>query len=602
MKTKINPMIYLALGVLLTTASFNRASATIVIPPAHLELYCGQDYNSEIAAWLQQYTVNEFCDVYNVTNDYPGGVISFCTEQFITVTWTAYSNNCTSPATASGYIHVNPDLTPPGIHGPAIFDIDCHTDLNQQVDLWLNSYVVDYNYCLGAYPTVNRYLLDPLPNICTAVDGELIDAIFIATDACGNTAVAGGYMVVHETPPTFTGDYNDVNLGCNPSANHIMIALGTATATDECSEPTITLSDGSVVNNGCNRSKTRTFTATDACGHTSTTTRTVRWIEDPDPVAFSNCTPGIDLGCNPVVPTCANVMAPNIFSTCNITSVTCSESSVSNTSTYGRSKTFTWTAVRSCDNATATCSRTFTWKESPPINVDAGPNKIVYRGYADSSCTLLQSTVSGGVAPLVKTWSTGSHASSINVCPTTTTIYYLTVVDAIGCSMTDSVKVCVIDVRCGNNNKSVIICHGTGSATNPYTTLCVGKTETNSHFLNHPGEQLGPCGLVKTCNWPVQERLEADVIQEGIEYLGAFPNPFSSSTTIRFMLPENDDAVVKVIDVMGREIETLYDGHAEAGTVYDITFDGATHSGGIYLISLHSRNGIVQTNKLILDK
>ena len=39
--------------------------------------------------------------------------------------------------------------------------------------------------------------------------------------------------------------------------------------------------------NGCNSSKTRTFTATDACGNTSTTSRTVTWISDLTPPVFT---------------------------------------------------------------------------------------------------------------------------------------------------------------------------------------------------------------------------------------------------------------------------------------------------------------------------
>jgi hypothetical protein len=239
--------------------------------------------------------------------------------------------------------------------------------------------------------------------------------------------------------------------------------------------------------------------------------------------------------------------------------------------------------------------------------VDAGPNKIVYKGYPDSACTRLQSTISGGAAPLTRVWSTAGNSNLgsgtfINVCPTTARVYYLTVTDANGCTTRDSVRVCVIDVRCGTNNKSVIICHGTGSATNPYTTLCVGKTEGNSHFLNHPGEQLGPCGMVKTCNWPVQERLETEELQDGMEYIGAFPNPFSNSTTIQFTLPENDFASVKVFDVTGRVIENLYDGATAAGEIYSVEFDGSRFNNGMYFLVLNSQRGVTQTRKLILDK
>jgi hypothetical protein len=73
------------------------------------------------------------------------------------------------------------------------------------------------------------------------------------------------------------------SLGCNPSAGDINGALGTATATDACGVPTVTSSDGSVTSDGCSRTQTRTLTARDACGNTSTASRTVNWIADLTP-------------------------------------------------------------------------------------------------------------------------------------------------------------------------------------------------------------------------------------------------------------------------------------------------------------------------------
>jgi hypothetical protein len=64
---------------------------------------------------------------------------------------------------------------------------------------------------------------------------------------------------------------------------------------------TITQSDGAVVSDGCNRSRTRTFTATDGCLNTSTTSRTVRWISDVTPPAFTGSYADVNLGCNPLI-------------------------------------------------------------------------------------------------------------------------------------------------------------------------------------------------------------------------------------------------------------------------------------------------------------
>ncbi|HET9824437.1 MAG TPA: hypothetical protein VFP87_03840, partial [Chitinophagaceae bacterium] len=60
------------------------------------------------------------------------------------------------------------------------------------------------------------------------------------------------------TPPTITTTGTPANgqLGCNPTTAAIEAALGTATATDNCSTPTVTSSDGSVTSTGCSRSQT----------------------------------------------------------------------------------------------------------------------------------------------------------------------------------------------------------------------------------------------------------------------------------------------------------------------------------------------------------
>jgi hypothetical protein len=83
---------------------------------------------------------------------------------------------------------------------------------------------------------------------------------FSATDGCGNSATASTSVTwtSDPTPPAFTGNYNNVTLGCNPA--DITTSLGSASATDGCGIPTITSSDGAVTSNGCDRSQVRTFT------------------------------------------------------------------------------------------------------------------------------------------------------------------------------------------------------------------------------------------------------------------------------------------------------------------------------------------------------
>src|SRR4030095_5302538 len=86
-----------------------------------------------------------------------------------------------------------------------------------------------------------------------------------AIDGCGNSSTASRTATWTDdpTPPAITTSGNTLTLGCNPAAGVIDAALGTATATDACGTPTVTLNTGSIVNTGCGRSQTRTFTAID---------------------------------------------------------------------------------------------------------------------------------------------------------------------------------------------------------------------------------------------------------------------------------------------------------------------------------------------------
>ncbi|MBK5284924.1 MAG: T9SS type A sorting domain-containing protein, partial [Bacteroidia bacterium] len=212
--------------------------------------------------------------------------------------------------------------------------------------------------------------------------------------------------------------------------------------------------------------------------------------------------------------------------------------------------------------------------------------------------------------PYTRVWSSASNPSLgsgtfINVNPATTTVYYLTVTDGNGCTAMDSVKVCVFDVRCGNNLSNVLVCHGTGSASNPFITVCVDLAGAKWHLKKHAGEKLGTCGMNKSCLFPIEIRLETwqefEMGDDGV-LLGAFPNPFTNSTTIQFTLPENDFASVKVFDVTGRVIENLYDGATAAGETYSMEFDGSRFTNGIYFLMLNTQSGVTQTRKLILDK
>jgi hypothetical protein len=128
-----------------------------------------------------------------------------------------------------------------------------------------------------------------------------MNRIWRATDACGNAASCTQVINWTEdnTAPSITTGGTTTTLGCNPSAGDINGALGSASASDACGAPTLQVSDGSVSSNGCSRSQTRSYTARDGCGNTSTASRTVTWTADVTPPVITSGGTTTTLGCNP---------------------------------------------------------------------------------------------------------------------------------------------------------------------------------------------------------------------------------------------------------------------------------------------------------------
>src|SRR4030095_6401798 len=165
---------------------------------------------------------------------------------------------------------------------------------------------------------------------------------------------------------------NTVSLACNPAATDIAAALGTATATDNCTATlTVTSSDGAVTGT-CTQSQTRTFTATDGCGNTATASRTVIWTNDTQaPVFTGTINNTVSLACNPAASAIdAALNGATATDNCTATvTITSADGAVSGTCTQSQTRTFT--ATDGCGN-TATATRTVTWTNDTQAPVFTG--------------------------------------------------------------------------------------------------------------------------------------------------------------------------------------------------------------------------------------
>ncbi|MGK9477001.1 T9SS type A sorting domain-containing protein [Melioribacter sp. OK-6-Me] len=79
-----------------------------------------------------------------------------------------------------------------------------------------------------------------------------------------------------------------------------------------------------------------------------------------------------------------------------------------------------------------------------------------------------------------------------------------------------------------------------------------------------------------------------------------YPNPFNPTTNIEYSVPKEGYVSIKIFNVLGQQIATLFEGNQKAGN-YVITFDASNLPSGVYLYSLETDN-ITLTKKLMLMK
>ena len=92
---------------------------------------------------------------------------------------------------------------------------------------------------------------------------------------------------------------------------------------------------------------------------------------------------------------------------------------------------------------------------------------------------------------------------------------------------------------------------------------------------------------------------QASTLPEYISFAN-YPNPFNSSTTIEYGLPEAAHVNIEIYDLLGRKVETLMNEEQEAGT-YQIVWDAGDRSSGVYFYRITS-GGFTEAKRMVLLK
>ena len=200
----------------------------------------------------------------------------------------------------------------------------------------------------------------------TTTDGDCpgnytINRTWTATDACGNTTTHNQTVTVQDTTaPTFNEELPaDITAQCDNVPEE-----QTLTAADNCGDATVAFNE-TTTDGDCpgNYTINRTWTATDACGNTTTHNQTVT-VQDTTAPTFNGTLPFY------IKAECDDIPEPTILTAsdnCGDATVTFSETTSERSCPVLYEITRTWTATDSCGNTTTHTQRVDVEDLTPPI-------------------------------------------------------------------------------------------------------------------------------------------------------------------------------------------------------------------------------------------
>ncbi|MCW5898164.1 MAG: proprotein convertase P-domain-containing protein [Flavobacteriales bacterium] len=227
-----------------------------------------------------------------------------------------------------------------------------------------------------------------------------------------------------------------------------------------------------------------------------------------------------------------------------------------------------------------------------PFDANAGNDAMVFFGnYNPQSCVTLQGTATGG-APFpggeyLFQWGNGPVVQGtslpLQVCPTTDTVYLLTVTDAAGCVTTDEVTVLAVNINCsgpGNNNKVRVCING--------VNVCISINAVAAVLANNPNATLGPC---------------PKSLGAALPGVGLFPNPTDGALVMLSIddVPAGVDQItVEVFDLAGqRQHSWIFATQGERFiSQLDLRNDLAS---GVYFVQV-GMDGHVVTERLVIAR
>jgi hypothetical protein len=139
-----------------------------------------------------------------------------------------------------------------------------------------------------------------------------------------------------------------------------------------------------------------------------------------------------------------------------------------------------------------------------------------------------------------------------------------------------------------------------------------GKALVNTYFAQYRYKDLAEFHSQHSKHWDMLMALSnlpetdnfVEMIPKKVDVMN-YPNPFNPETTIRFGIPKSGNAEVKIYNIKGQLVTTLFKGYKEAG-YHNVVWNGRNRNNqsvasGIYFTRVTSE-GKSKVTKLMLMK
>lgn len=416
----------------LQTITVADTTAPVLLVPGDAAIECG---HSILPAATGQATATDACSLPTVSYS-DQATFTGCGTGTIARTWAA-TDSCGNRTGAVQRIFILDSLAP-----QLNLPVDAIVECGHSTEPAATGQATATDACSE---TVVTYADEVSPSDCSG--SATIRRTWTAADACGH-AVSGvqTITIVDSTSPRLTVPVDAV-VECGHSTEPA--ATGYALATDPCSTPVVTYSDDAHLTD-CGGTGTlyRTWTATDACGHSAIAVQAIA-IVDAQPPALT--VPGdvtVEVGHSTLPSATGQAVAVEGCSVATVTYLDAPHLSPDGTGTITR----TWTATDLCGLST-TGTQTITVANAPPptLTLTLPEDATVEAGYpidptatgtaiASSACTTPPTlehsddadlTGCDGTGQILRTWTASDACGN-----TTSGIQVITVVDTGGVLLT----------------------------------------------------------------------------------------------------------------------------------------------------------------------